>query len=147
MPVRALPYSVTSPVFPFPALAALAARAPAGGARDAALACLVVTRLALRVGGSGALAAETRATRAAGARTWLTAHAVPASLRQALARAIDASVGDGVTASRDSSAALRAVCEEAGELLNRQGRLEIEHVADELDQMFRETAGNALRTP
>ena len=39
------PYALDAPAFPFPALAALAGRAPLGGQRETVLACFVAARL------------------------------------------------------------------------------------------------------
>src|SRR5688500_148699 len=72
VPVRAAapapPYALTTPSFEFPALASLAGRAPMGGEREVALACLVVARLAA---GASALTSEVRGARAAAAKVWL----------------------------------------------------------------------------
>ena len=89
--------------FPFRALAARAGRAPLGGDREVALAVLMVARLAGDAVGPHALGAAERAERAAAAKSWLASLAVPARVRPALARAIDASGRD-----RDAIAAALA---------------------------------------
>lgn len=83
------PYALETPRFRFRALAALAGRSPLGGEREVALAALLAARLAV-----GALPPQlpqgVRITRATGARAWFASLALPASLRQALARLVDA---------------------------------------------------------
>ena len=63
----------------------------------------MVARLAGDAVGAHALGASERAERAAAAKSWLASLAVPARVRPALARAIDASVRD-----RDAIAAALA---------------------------------------
>jgi hypothetical protein len=91
------PYSLEPAAFPLPALAALAGRAPLGGEREVALACLVVARLvADRLDGGSVLTVEQRRARAKGARQWLGTAAVPAAAKSALTRLAEETVdGDG----------------------------------------------------
>lgn len=88
------PYTLPHADFPFRALTALAARAPLGVGREAALACLMVARLARGALVEPVLAVETRRARAAGARAWLSSLAMPAPVRTACARAADASAAE-----------------------------------------------------
>lgn len=87
---------MTPPRFRFRALAALAGRAPLGGAREVALATYVVARLVDDAAPTHALAEETRAARASAARSWLAAMALPSAVRPALTRLVEASSGDGL---------------------------------------------------
>lgn len=80
--------------FPGAAIAAAAARAALGGPREALLGALMVTRLAEGLLGPFALPSETRRARAAGAKSWLTALAVPSKTRAALQKAIAASAAE-----------------------------------------------------
>lgn len=92
MTVALPPYALALPTFRFRALAALAGRAPLGGPREAALACLLAARLAapLVAGAPVTFDDAARAARAAGARTWLASMAVPAAARVPAARLFDA---------------------------------------------------------
>jgi hypothetical protein len=88
-------YALEPVRFPFPSLAACAARAPLGGAREAALATLMTARLALAaVPGPDQLAAAVRVERATAARQWLASVALAPAPRSALARALDATGQD-----------------------------------------------------
>jgi len=102
------PYALATPVFRFRALAALAGRSPLGGEREVALAALLAARLVVGVLPPQPLPQGVRITRANGARAWFAALALPAALRQSLARLVDATTSvdrDGV------DGALRAVIE------------------------------------
>jgi hypothetical protein len=88
------PYAVAPARFRFPALAALAGRAPLGGPREVALAALMAARLAAGSLDPDPLAPSARARRAAGARRWFAALALPAAARAPFARLVDASAGD-----------------------------------------------------
>ena len=87
------PYALATPRFRFRALAALVGRSPLGGEREVALAALLAARLVLGALPPQPLPQGVRAARANGARAWLAALAVPAPLRQALARLVDATAG------------------------------------------------------
>jgi hypothetical protein len=100
------PYALTTPRFRFRALAALVGRSPLGGEREVALATLLAARLVVGALPPLLLPQAVRITRANGARAWFAASALPAALRQSLARLVDATTsvdGDGL------ESALRAV--------------------------------------
>jgi hypothetical protein len=83
------PYALEPTVFPFPALATMAGRAPLGGPREIALACLLLGRIvrdATAATGGGALSPEQKSVRALGAKHWLGSAAIPTPVRSALAR-------------------------------------------------------------
>ena len=84
------PYALAAPQFRFRALAALAGRSPLGGERETALATLMAARLVVGALPPQPLPQGVRITRANGARVWLAALALPAPLRQSLARLVDA---------------------------------------------------------
>jgi len=90
-PAALPPYAIAAPAFRFRALAALAGRAPLGGPREVALACLIGARLAVVIV-RGDLAADdaTRLTRAADARAWLASSALPTPARAPLAALYEA---------------------------------------------------------
>jgi hypothetical protein len=89
------PYSLEPVGFPFPALAAASGRAPLGGPREIALACLMVGRLVSDACDRGApMSVEQRRARAAGARHWLGAATLPAPVRAALVRLAEATGSD-----------------------------------------------------
>ena len=87
------PYALEPTAFPFPALAALAGRAPLGGPREVALGCFVVARIVSRAAVDG-LSAEQRRERVQGVKHWLGAAALAVPVKQVLMRAADASVAD-----------------------------------------------------
>ena len=79
------PYGLlATPTMPFPALAALAGRAPIGETRETVLACLLAARLVRGTLPPYALTAEARRARAAATAGWLAALALPAAARPAL---------------------------------------------------------------
>jgi hypothetical protein len=108
---RFLPYALATPSFPFRHLAALAGRAPIGGAREVALGCFMAARLAAERGASGpALSDEARSERAASAKSWLGTLTLPASVRAPIARCIESSAkGSPAVVARDL-VALSAAC-------------------------------------
>ena len=89
MPHPLPPHALRVPVFPFRGLAALAARAPIGGAREVALACFVAARLAAELMERDALPEAGRAARSVAAKGWLGTLALPAAVRAPLARCIE----------------------------------------------------------
>ena len=91
MPQTLPPYALSTPTFRFRHLAAFAGKAPIGGAREVALAALVVARLAADCREDMGEEPGSRATRCAAAKTWLGTLALPASVRTALTRCADAS--------------------------------------------------------
>ncbi|HUQ82795.1 MAG TPA: hypothetical protein VM076_16710 [Gemmatimonadaceae bacterium] len=86
------PYALAAPRFRFRALAALAGRSPLGGEREVALATLLAARLVVGALPPQPLPQGVRITRANGARAWFAALALPAPLRQSLARLVDATM-------------------------------------------------------
>ena len=123
------PYAVAPNVFPFPALAALAGRAPLGGPREIALACLVGARLA-----SGcmepAIGTPERTARAAAARSWLGSLNLPPGIRNAVTRVADASAGESPAA---VAAALVKVMEVTAGQVDGHARLELQRLTASLD--------------
>jgi hypothetical protein len=106
-----LPYALATPSFPFRHLAALAGRAPIGGAREVALGCFMAARLAAERGPSGlALTDEARATRAASAKSWLGTLTLPASVRAPIAKCIESSTKGSLAAVARDLVALSAAC-------------------------------------
>lgn len=92
------PYALVPPVFRFRALAALAGRASLGGERETALAVLMAARLASAMLPPDSLPLEARSERAQAARTWLSSLALPAGVRPALVRVVEASAGESADA-------------------------------------------------
>jgi hypothetical protein len=123
------PYSLASPVFRFRALAALAGRAALGGERETALALLLAARLAAALLPSDALPVASRAERAQAARGWLSSLTLPAGVRHALARVVDASGGDSLQA---VAAALEKAVEAAGKTLDAASSAELAGLVREL---------------
>ena len=92
------PYSLAPAAFRFPALAALAGRAALGGERESALAVMLAARLAAAMLPPDALAEALRAERARAAKVWLSSLALPAGVRPALVRVLEASAGESTGA-------------------------------------------------
>lgn len=100
----------------------MSGRAPLGGPREIALACLVVGPLVVDAADRAApLGLEQRKARAAGAKHWLGSAAVPAPVRTALARLADATAGDQA---HTIQAALEAVTAVTANHLEPTARLE-----------------------
>ena len=116
------PWSLTSPLFRFRALAALAGRAALGGERETALAMLLAARLAATLVPPDTLSIEARAERAQAARTWLSSLALPAGVRPALTRVIEATAGADGT---EVASALEQAVETVTKSLDAASRAEI----------------------
>jgi hypothetical protein len=127
---HAAPYSLVPPRFRFRALAALAGRAPLGGVREVALAVYLAARLTDDARPSRALPPTTRVARATAARSWLSAMALPASTRTALARLVDATAGEGEAL----AAALRNVITVTADALDAGAHSELEKLAQTLTE-------------
>jgi hypothetical protein len=93
--VQALPpYAVVPVEFLFRALASHAGRLPLGGPRELVLATLMAARLAVATQGAHELPVATRKARAAAARGWFAALALPAPVRASLQRLVDATADE-----------------------------------------------------
>ena len=122
------PYALPPLVFPFRHLAALAGRAPIGGAREVALACFLAARLAAdRLGGP--LTTESATARGQGARGWLATLAVPAPVRASLSSALELSAAGSLG---DLAAEIGVLAQAAGEYLEPAARGELDHLAVQL---------------
>lgn len=123
------PYALATPVFAFRALAALAGRAPLGGPRETAIATLIAARLVSGVTEPHPLLQPLRKTRADAAKLWLSSVALPAAVRTAVLRLIDASTGDD---RRAVALALAKVTDVTALHLDRGARSELERLAARL---------------
>ena len=119
--LAAPPYALAPTSFRFPALAALAGRAPLGGQREVVLAAYVVARLAHDTLAERGVSPETRIDRAAHARTWLATLALPAPARAALQRSIEASAAE----SRAAAEAMTGVMKSIDTFLDPPSRMEL----------------------
>jgi hypothetical protein len=119
------PYSLAPTTFRFPALASLAGRAPLGGQREVALATYVAARLAHDALPERELADALRAERVTGAKAWLANLTLPASVRPALVRLVEAS-GLGQTQTAEAWDGVIAV---TANLLDAKARLELDQLA------------------
>jgi hypothetical protein len=81
-------------VFRFRALSALAGRLPLGGERELAMTLLLGARLGDGCLPLAAITRELRTARATGARHWIGALALPATVRSAAYQVADASGGE-----------------------------------------------------
>jgi len=125
-----LPYALVAPTFPFRHLAALAGRAPIGGAREVALGCFMAARLASDCTRVGVEAdAEARQARADAARSWLGTLTLPAAVRTPLARSFDTSVGGDAEALAREMASVRAAC---ASFLDASSRAELDALVEAL---------------
>ena len=130
MPVTLPPYALSTPVFRFRNLAALAGRAPIGGAREVALACFVAARLASDCCDPTLELDETsRAARCAGAKAWLGTIAIPAPVRTPVARCAEASARAD---SRTMAPLVAGLAKAAEGFLDPASRAELEGLAAHL---------------
>ncbi|MDB4882066.1 MAG: hypothetical protein JWL95_832 [Gemmatimonadetes bacterium] len=127
MSVTLPPYALITPAFRFRHLAALAGRAPIGGAREVALACFVAARLVYDCSDPTMhLDADARAARCAGAKAWLGTIAIPGPVRTPVARCAEASA---LPASDATAALVRALAKAAESFLDPAARVELETLA------------------
>jgi hypothetical protein len=122
------PYALAMTSFRFPALAALAGRAPLGGHREVALATYLGARLVHDTLPDRGISPAVRAERALGARTWLSTLALPAAVRPALARLVESSLGSPESAGQ----AVQNVSAVTANYLDSGARSELEHLAASL---------------
>jgi hypothetical protein len=125
------PYALASTTFRFPALAALAGRAPLGGQREVALATYLGARLAHDALRERGLAQSVRVERATSAKQWLSTLALPAAVRPALARLIETSGGE----QKSIAEAVRAVTTVTANFLDSRARLELDQLAVALERV------------
>ncbi len=130
MPQPFLPYALVAPQFPFRHLAALAGRAPIGGAREVALGCFMAARLAAeccradpRVDGEGSIA------RAAAAKSWLGTLTLPPAVRAPIAQVIESSARERGAAMARAVSAMREAC---ATFLDASSRAELDALAEGL---------------
>lgn len=131
MSQSSLPYALATPTFPFRHLAALAGRAPIGGAREVALGCFVAARLAADRGRADTEPTlDGREARAAAARSWLGTLTLPATVRTPLARCIETTAAEGTLQLSRTVTALRDAC---ADYLDAGSRAELDALAQALD--------------
>jgi hypothetical protein len=123
------PYALETTPFSFAAIAAFAARAPLGGAREVAIAAFVTARLADDMIGERRLSAEDRLARAAGARKWLSNMALPETARRAFLDLVGATEREAP----DAAAAVRKVMDVTGGTLDASARSDLDRLARELE--------------
>ena len=122
------PFALDTPVFSFKALAALAARAPIGTARDIAIVAFTTARMADEVR-PGGLSLEERQARALSARKWISTLSVAEPARKAFLDLIGATEQDGPA----TAAALRRVIEITAPQLDPAGRSELERLVRDVE--------------
>lgn len=134
------PYSLATPSFRFPALAALSGRAPIGGDRELVLACLMSCRLAAGAIGPSPLPVVVRAERSGNAKTWLASLALPAAARMPFTKLADAAADEDRSA---LGTALQRVISACNPVLDGASRQEVERFAAMVtaDGSAREGAG------
>ncbi|MEP6904892.1 MAG: hypothetical protein ABI875_02340 [Gemmatimonadales bacterium] len=101
-------FSLATPRFRFRALAACAGRAPLGGDREVAMACLVGARMASSMLPPYSIVSTDSHLRSAAARQWLASMSLPPAVRTALAHLAD------TVASGDKTAAGEALSKLTG---------------------------------
>lgn len=125
------PFAPARALFPFPGLAAAAARAPLGGPRETLTGVMMVVRLAQGMRLPHPLAVDVRRQRAEQAKGWLTAFTLPAKTRTALQRGIAASAqGDRLV----MADVLTGVTDVTAAHLDRVARSELVRLAADLRQ-------------
>lgn len=125
------PFAPPRALFAFPGLAAAAARAPLGGARETLTGVVVVARLAQGMRLPHPLPVDTRRARAEQMKSWLSALTLPAKTRTALLRAISVSAQGDRTVMAE---ALSAVTDVTAANLDRVARSELTRLAEFLRQ-------------
>ena len=120
-------YALPPLAFPYRHLASLAGRAPIGGAREVALACFLVARLA----GDrlAALPDGSRAVRGTGARGWLSTLSLPVPVRAPVAQCLELTASGTLP---DLASALVALSATAADYLEPAARAELDHLAGQL---------------
>ena len=124
------PYALAPTNFRFPALASLAGRTPLGDQRQVAIATYVAARLAHDTLPDRGLSDSVRADRVTGAKTWLANLALPAPVRPALARLVEATA----TSPSQCVEALRGVIAVTANLLDPKAKLELDQLVAALSQ-------------
>ncbi|HRN53576.1 MAG TPA: hypothetical protein PK788_08770 [Gemmatimonadaceae bacterium] len=125
------PFAPARALFPFPGLAAAAARAALGGPRETLTGVMMVVRLAQGMRLPHPLTVDVRRARAEQAKGWLTAFTLPAKTRTALQRGIAASAqGDRSVMAE----VLAGVTDVTAAHLDRVARSELVRLAAELRQ-------------
>src|SRR4051812_1684298 len=122
------PYALSLTSFRFPALAALAGRAPLGGHREVALAIYLAARLAQDILPARGVSQPTRAERAVNARNWLANLTLPAAVRPALSKLVETSAGSPELAAQ----AVRNVTAVTANFIDPGARLELDQLAASL---------------
>lgn len=123
------PYALAVPAFRHRTLAALAARAPMGPAREVTLAWYLCARLIDGATGPQRLSAQVRHARAAAARSWLASAGLPTSCRMPLGKLMDAC---GAEPEPDRQRIARTAADALGataEHLEAAARAEVEQLA------------------
>ena len=130
MPTTLPPYVLPPLAFPHRRLAALAGRAPIGGAREIALACYLVARLSGdRL--AGALGEDAGTARVAGAKAWLASLALPAPVRAPITRCLDLTTTGTVV---ELATELRALSAAIAEHLEPAARADLDALASQAAQ-------------
>lgn len=125
------PFAPPRALFPFPGLAAAAARAPLGGPRETLTAVVMVVRLAQGMRLPHPLPVDVRRARAEQAKAWLSALTLPAKTRTALQRGIAASAQGDRTVMAE---VLGGVTDVTAPQLDRAARSELTRLAADLRQ-------------
>ena len=135
VPVTLPPYALAAPAFRFRNLAALAGRAPIGGAREVALACFVAARLVNDCCDPMLdLDEASRAARCTGAKGWLGTIALPAPVRAPVAKLAEASANGHPEA---MAPLVTALARAADSFLDPAARAELDALASSLAKLER----------
>ena len=119
------PYAVPATSFRFAALATLAGKAPLGGRREVALAVYLAARLADDTLPERGISPESRGERATHAKSWLSSMALPAPVRSAIGKLIDATTVGPVAV----ATALPTLVAASSSYLDAGGRAELDRLA------------------
>jgi hypothetical protein len=123
------PYAVEATAFRFAGLASLAGRSALGGQREVALATYLAARLAEDTLPDHGVSPAVRLERAAHAKVWLATLALPANVRGALTKLVEASSGEPAAAARATADVART----AASFLDVRAQSELEHLVSALD--------------
>jgi uncharacterized membrane protein len=133
-------FALEEPLFPFPALAAAAGRATLGGPREITLACLMAARMAALLLKPFDTPSEAHRERADKARHWVGTLSLPAAIRNAALKAVEATGTGDVDL---TGAALDRLLAVAAATLDPASRDELSRLAERLSRAAETSAAMA----
>ena len=128
-------FALEEPLFPFPALAAATGRATLGGPREITLACLMAARMAALLLRPYDIPSEALRERADKARHWVGTLSLPAAIRNATLKVVEATGSGGGEGDVDlTGAALDRLLSAAAATLDPASRDEMSRLSERLSK-------------